>query len=204
MSVKNLQYSTRNTRAVKPQPSDAELVSRAIEGDSWAEEAIFRRYVHFLTSLAAKLLRRQSEVEDVVQDTFLQAYRDLHKLRDATRLKQWLTIILVHRARTRYRKRQLKQILGLDTGPNDEPLHEQLRVEASQEIIAELSLLDAVFDDLSISERSCWVLRKFEEYRLNEIVAITGCSLATAKRRIASANEKIRAHIATKGVGKCK
>jgi RNA polymerase sigma-70 factor, ECF subfamily len=179
-----------------PLPSDAELVSRALDGDGWAEEAIFRRHVHFVTSLAAKLLRQQSEVEDVVQDCFLQAYRDLRKLNDAERLKQWLATITVRRAQSRFRRRRMKQMLGLDTGLYDERLSDQLRVEASQEIIAELSLLDSVFDELSVSERSCWVLRKLEGYRMEEIAAIVGCSLSTVKRRIADATAKFEEYVA--------
>ena len=201
MTVKKLSTSTTVAESL---PSDAALVSRALNGDGWAEEAIFRRHVHFVTSLAAKLLRRQSEVEDVVQDTFLQAFRDLHKLIIPARLKHWLASITVHRANALYRRRRIKQFLGLDGGVDDERLCEQLRVDASQEIVMELCLLDSVFDKLSASERTCWVLRKFEEYRLVEIAAITGLSLATTKRRITSANNKVNEYLAQKGVRPCK
>ncbi|MBN2529538.1 MAG: sigma-70 family RNA polymerase sigma factor [Deltaproteobacteria bacterium] len=184
-------------------PADEELVSRAINGDGWAEEAIFRKHVHFVTSLAAKLLRRQAEVEDVVQDTFLLAYRDLNKLNNTHLLRHWLARITVRSAQSQYRRRRIKQVLGLDTGIDDERLCDQLRTDAPQEILVELSLLDSVFDSLSVSERICWVLRKLEGYQLNEICAISGCSLATAKRRINSANQKIREYIATKEADEC-
>ncbi|MBN2715150.1 MAG: sigma-70 family RNA polymerase sigma factor [Deltaproteobacteria bacterium] len=199
--MRKLSPSSSVTQAL---PSDAVLVARALDGDGWAEEAIFRRYVHFVTSLSAKLLRRQSEVEDVVQDTFLQAFRDLHKLNAHARLRQWLASITVHRAQARYRRRRLWQVFGMDGGNDDERLFEQLRVEASQEIIMELRLLDQVFDKLSAEERSCWVLRKLEGYRLTEIAAITGASLATTKRRITSAHRKINTYLAQKGVSPCK
>src|SRR5262249_5036468 len=69
---------------------DRELVHRAQQGDRWAEEAIYRRYVQFVGSIALRLLRARSDAEDVVQDTFAIALEQLGSLRDGEALRPWL------------------------------------------------------------------------------------------------------------------
>lgn len=185
-------------RAVTPlpreAPGDAELVARALEGDRWAEEALYRRHVHRVTTLVARLLRHGPDVEDVVQDAFIEAYRDLAQLRDPARVGAWIARIAVHRCHKRFRRRKLRRLLGLERGAHDEPLALQARVDAGQDARAELALLDRALDALPVAERTCWVLRHLEGYRLAEVAELAGCSLATAKRRLRRAQDAVRAH----------
>src|SRR6185295_10297003 len=60
-----------------PGVSDADLALRAKGGDRWAEEALFHRYFDYISALAYRLLRDRMEGEDVVQDTFLDAFAQL-------------------------------------------------------------------------------------------------------------------------------
>ena len=173
---------------------DASLVTRIRKGDRQAMEALYQRYVHRITGIAAKLLRNSADIEDVVQDTFIQGFRDIESLKDPYRVERWLARIAVHRAHRRFRRRKLKRSLGLDRSFDDERMFVQAEFAASQEARAEIALLDEVFDTMGMADRTCFVLRYLEGYLLEEVATITGCSLATAKRRIARAKSLVDQH----------
>ena len=60
---------------------DATLVERAIDGDRWAMEALYRRHVQRVTNAVTRVLGRSAEADDVVQDTFVVALDRLGDLR---------------------------------------------------------------------------------------------------------------------------
>jgi RNA polymerase sigma-70 factor (ECF subfamily) len=180
-------------------PADRDLVARAIAGDRWADEAIYRRYVPRVGTVVARLLRHGPDVEDAIQDTFVEALRDLPKLREPDHLERWLIRIAVHQAHRRFRRRRLRRILGLDRSIDDETLVMQAGSSASQEAVAELALLDRALDRMAARDRTAWVLRRLMEYPLAEVAEVCRCSLATTKRRIARAEEVVEAHLREMG-----
>ncbi|WP_169791624.1 RNA polymerase sigma factor [Sandaracinus amylolyticus] len=175
--------------------SDAELVVRALGGDRWAQEAIFRRYVADVTSLAERLLRRRHEADDVVQDTFADALLALGELRDPSALRAWLLGIAVRRVRRRVRKLALLRTLGLDRGIDDATLELLASPGLSPDTRAELARVDRALARLHPDDRIAWMLRHVEGEKLEDVAAIVGCSLATAKRRIAAAETLVRARL---------
>ena len=66
---------------------DAALVARARRGGEWAHEAIYRRYVRLVASIAQRMLRDAAEVDDVVQETFLIAFEKLGSLSEPAALR---------------------------------------------------------------------------------------------------------------------
>lgn len=173
---------------------DTLLVSRIKKGDHWAMEALYLRYVHKITGISAKLLRHSADIEDVVQDTFIQAFRDMAQLKEPRFVKRWLVSIAIHRIHRRFRRRKIKRVLGLDRSIDDERLVDQTAVAAPQEARAEIALLDSALDTMNMKERTCFVLRFLEGYRLEEVAHLAGCSLATVKRRIAAAKRIVDRH----------
>ncbi|UJR85047.1 RNA polymerase sigma factor [Sandaracinus amylolyticus] len=175
------------------EPSDVQLVERALSGDRWAEEAIYRRHVHRVTTVAARLLRCRADVEDVVQDVFLTAFRDLASLRTPERLGSWLAASTVHRVHKIFRRRKLQRLLGLDRSVHDETLADQARDDVTPEMRAELAMIDRVLDRLADDDRMAWVLRHLLGYQVTEVAELTQCSLATVHRRLARAQERVDA-----------
>ncbi len=176
--------------------ADDKLVARALEGDRWADEAIFRKHAQWIGSLAGRLLRSRSEAEDVVQDTFALALTELPKLREPAKLRGWLTQIAISQVRRRFRRAKLLRVLGLDRSAEDVGLADLAAHGASPEIGALLAELDAVLLELDTERRLAWMLRFVEGEQLEDVATACGCSLATAKRRIASAESHVRARVA--------
>lgn len=170
---------------------DAELVRRARAGDTWAEEAVYRRYAARILALSKRLLGDAAEAEDATQETFVTAFAAWHKLRDPHRLQQWLIQIAVSRAHRRFRRRRLLNALGFKDPGSDASLYALARPDCPHEARVELALISKALDRLSAAERIAWILRHVEGMSLEETANEVGCSLATAKRRIARASARI-------------
>ncbi|HEX4337336.1 MAG TPA: RNA polymerase sigma factor [Polyangiaceae bacterium] len=174
---------------------DTELVRQAHAGDVHAEEALFRRHAGYVASLAFRLLGDRCESEDIVQETFLAAIGQMRAQFEPVSLRQWLVGIAVHKVHRRFRRRKLQALLGLFRPATDSVLETCASAETHPEVRAELALLDVALAPLSDVDRAAWMLRYVEGYGLEDVARLCRCSLSTAKRRIARAQQLVRAHI---------
>ena len=170
------------------------LVRRIQDGDFLAMEVIYHRFAPKIAGILAKLLQNSADIDDAMQEAFIEAYRDIAKLKEPKYVERWLLRIAIHRAQHCFRKRRLKRMLGLDRSIDDEPLHRQARVDAPQEARLELAQLDRAFGAMSLGEKTCFLLRHLEGYRMKEVAHATGWSVATVKRRLAGAQRIIDRH----------
>ncbi len=158
--------------------------------DPWEDgfDGIFRRYSPYVAAIGIKLLGRDDEVDDLVQDVFLEAHRGLHKLREPAAIKGWLATVAVRNAKRRLRRRRAKRFVGLD----DQGSYVQLADSAASP--EQRAMLVAVFrflDTIPVDERLAWTLRHVQGEKLPDCAQLCGCSLATVKRRISAAQTKI-------------
>jgi RNA polymerase sigma-70 factor (ECF subfamily) len=174
---------------------DEVLVAGIRSGNRSAEEALYRAYAPIVLALTTRLLGRRSDAEDATQDTFILVFENLHQLRDAAALRPWLLQIAVSQARRRFRKRRLLRTLGLHVGADDATLESLVAPGSSAEVRADLGALDRVLGALPADQRIAWVLRYVEGEQLDAVAHLCGCSLATAKRRIAAADVEVRAEV---------
>jgi RNA polymerase sigma-70 factor, ECF subfamily len=171
---------------------DDALVARACAGDGWAEEALYRRYVGDVGGIAVRLLKSRAEAEDVMQDTFAIAFEQLASLRDASAVRGWLVQIAVSQVRRRFRRRKLRRLLGLDAPADQATLEAVAAPHADPETRAELASLDRALERLPGDQRIAWMLRYVEGETLEDVARACNCSLATAKRRLSAADERVR------------
>jgi RNA polymerase sigma-70 factor (ECF subfamily) len=165
---------------------DAALVARVENHDAAAFELLYRRHAAFALNLAVRIQGSTQDVEDVVHDAFLRAHQRLAELRDVSAFRAWLGSIVVGLVRTRLRRRRLLSVLGI-ANPDPVDLEAIASQDASPESRAELAQIYALLQTLPPDERIAWTLRHVERHRLEGVAELTGCSLATAKRRIAKA-----------------
>jgi RNA polymerase sigma-70 factor (ECF subfamily) len=148
---------------------------------------VYRAYSGYVAALAYKLLGRDSDVDDVVQDVFLGAVSGLGRLRDKAALKGWLAMATVRVVRRKLQRRRLAAFFGL----GEEGAHDVASGAASAEQRALLSQVYALLDEVPPDERLAWTLRHIEGEPLDAVAQLCGCSLATAKRRISAVQELI-------------
>ncbi len=151
-------------------------------------DGLFRRYAPYVAAIAHRLLGRDEEVDDTIQEVFVAAVRGVHAVRDPAAIRGWLARVTVRVARQRLRKRRLRVFLGLDEPVVYDSVVDQ---SASAEQRTLLARVYGILDRLPPNERIAWSLRHIEGEPLENVASLAGCSLATAKRRIAAAAQKI-------------
>ncbi len=177
------------------QVSDADLVSRARNGERWGREMLYRRHAGRLLGLATRLLANRGDAEEVVQDTFITAFAQLAALREPAAVGAWLAQIAVSLVRRRIRRARLLRRLGLDRGADDATLEALADPALTPEERTDLALVDRALDGTSAACRIAWMLRRVEGLPLAEVAALCDCSLATAKRRITEADRRVAEHV---------
>ncbi len=173
--------------------TDATLVEAAREGNERARRQIVERYGRHVAGVLCNTLGSSDDLDDLVQDTFLTVFRDLGALRGASHLKAWITRIAVRRVLHAIRSRRRKWWLRL-VSPEDLPERTWTGPDAehSQAVRATYEALDRLKED----ERVAFTLRFMHGMSLDEVADALGVSLATAKRRLKSAEERFRCHAA--------
>jgi RNA polymerase sigma-70 factor (ECF subfamily) len=147
-------------------------------------DAIFRAHARYVAAVACRLLGRDDEVDDAVQEVFLRAMSKLREHRGDEATRAWLRIVTVRIVRRRLTRRRWLRLFG--AGDADTFAEVPTR-EATPEERATLREVYAALDALPVDLRIAWVLRHAEEERLEDVARACECSLATAKRRIAAA-----------------
>lgn len=167
------------------------LVLRTLEGDRWAADALYRRHGRDVYRVATLLLGRTAEVDDVVQDAFVQAFEKLATLRDRASFGGWVNRIAANLSRSRLRRRGLLRRLGLDRGEEDVTFEQLAAPALSVERRAELARIGRVVREFPADVRIAWTLRRVEGWPLAEIADAVHASLATVKRRVAAGDERL-------------
>ena len=150
----------------------------------------FRRFAPYVARIGYRLLGRDEEVDDLVQDVFMAAHRGLGEIRHEGAVRAWLMTVAVRTARKRLRRRRLLQFLHLD-GPGEVPASALVDETISASDRAHLVLLSAALDRMPVDTRLAWVLHHVEGETLERVAELCRCSLATAKRRIRAAADQL-------------
>jgi len=149
---------------------------------------VYRLHSRFVAGLAFRLLGRDGDVDDVVQDVFLAAVEGLGRLRAPGALKGWLATLTVRLARRRLRRRSVLSWVGFD----DDGLAMEVPVTtAASDDLVLLRQVYEVLAEVPVDDRLAWILKYLEGESLDAVAVLCGCSLATAKRRIARAQELV-------------
>lgn len=170
--------------------SDASLVFAMKRGDPRAFEQLYRRHAPYALALAVRVQGNANEVEDIVHDAFVRVQEKLGSLQKEESFRSWFSAVVVSLVRTRLRKRKLRTLLGLaPADPVD--LDALASREAGPEVRAQLRQVYEVLGTLSVDERIAWSLRYVEGRKLEEVAELAGCSLATVKRRVLAAQQRL-------------
>ena len=157
-------------------------------------EGAFLRFSPYVAAIGLNVLGRDEELDDLVQEVFLRAHKHLHQLRQPEAIKPWLAQITVNTARRMLYRRRLVRFVGLED-PERDPYRTLSAPGLNPEQLTELRQLYALLDRAPVQDRLAWTLRHVQGERLQEVALLCGCSLATAKRRIASVEAMLHAEL---------
>lgn len=174
---------------------DAVLVAAAQRGDMEAFAALVRTHSARVFRLAHRLTQQRQDAEDVVQETFLRAYRRLPQFGGDASFDTWLHRIAVNCACDLLRTRQRGPVAYFEEEPAEQ-LGSLESAAASPEraaVAAEAQRrVNAALCDLTSRERTAFLLRHVEAMPIEEISQALGLSQGAAKQAVFRAVRKLR------------
>lgn len=181
---------------------DQVLVERAQAGDKKAFGLLVEKYHRKLGRLLSRMIRDQTEVEDVVQESFIKAYRALHNFRGDSAFYTWLYRIGINTAKNYLvslgRKPQVLNDVEIEDAENFEGGTDMRSMETPETALATKQIAQTVNDTVaSLPEdlRTAITLRELEGLSYEEIAAIMQCPIGTVRSRIFRARETIAAKL---------
>ncbi len=186
---------------------ESDLLAACRKGDTGAFEQLVLRYQRGLYNVAFRISGNEADAAEIVQETFLAAWRKIKEFRGEARLSTWLTSITVNQARTRWQQNRQKR--GREEALDEAAEERQgapLQIASEQPSALELlersvlrELLERCIKALDQGFREVLVLRDMREMPYDEVGQVLGLREGTVKSRLFRAREAVRDCV-TKGM----
>ena len=181
--------------------SDSQLVARVQKGDKQAFDLLVLKHQYKVHAIISRYIKDFDEVNDVVQEAFIKAYRALENFRGESAFYTWLYRIAVNTAKN-YLVSRNRRPLSFDVDATNSQYSEeniQLQDHDSPENILYKNELESVIND-AVSElpedlRTALMLREFEDLSYEQISDIMDCPVGTVRSRIFRAREALEEKI---------
>lgn len=170
--------------------SDVDLVRKARDGDETAYHEMVDRYADDLYRLAFSLVGNAADAEDVLQETFLGAFRHVRKFQERASVRTWLSRILVKQAGRCHRARARHKTVSLHGLP-DTSQGLVTHGAASGEPDTRMDLV-AMLDGLSPMHREVIVLREFQAMSYEEMSDVLAVPRGTVESRLFRARQVLK------------
>jgi RNA polymerase sigma-70 factor (ECF subfamily) len=177
---------------------DLQLVRRVQGGDKKAFELLFSKYQRRVNRLVSRFVRSDEEVEDIVQDSFIKAYRALPAFRGDSAFYTWLYRIAVNTAKNYLVSASRRPHAISDYGSTDEDgfreeeLVSHMNTPESELVTREIAeTVNSTMAELPGDLREAITLREIEGLSYEEIAEVMGCPIGTVRSRIFRAREAI-------------
>lgn len=181
------------------QHNDTELVRLVLSGDDDAFTSLVTKYQKQICALAWRIVGDFHIAEEITQDAFLTAYRELEKLKDPQRFAGWLSVITRRHCYAWFRKKrvQTQSLEHLEQGDNEqleEAVYSEYVVEEKERVAVEAQreVVQKLLAKLQESERTVMTLHYFGEMTCVEIGEFLGVSANTVKSRLHRAQQRLR------------
>lgn len=182
--------------------ADQILVEQAQAGDKQAFGLLVTKYQRRLARLISRMVRDPVEVEDIVQDSFIRAYRALPSFRNDSAFYTWLYRIGVNTAKnwlvTHGRRAQLTRSMDDDEAPGQDDVESTQTNETPERLLMTKEIgetVNAAVERLPEDLRTAITLREIEGMSYEEIAQVMDCPIGTVRSRIFRARDAIAAKL---------
>lgn len=199
-------YPGKELRLVRTTWTDEELVARSVNGDVDSFNQLILRWERPIYALAYRTIGREEEARDIVQDTFLRAYRALPGFKGEAKFSSWLYRITLNLCRDWMRKQRRTPTVQAPEGVDlIELASERGPVESIEELAARREMSAVVAEAmkrLPEEQRTAIVLKEYHGLTFQEIAELQGCPLSTVKTRLYQGLSVLRRHLDAEGVSR--
>ena len=176
--------------------TDDELIAAVLKGDTASFEPLVAKYSPRIFGTARRYARRESEIEDIVQEVWSKAFQKLSSFRGEAPFEHWLMRLAIRtcydflRAHQRSRESSFSELSEAEDQWMDRFC--VAPAEASEDADAARQLVGRVLDMLSPAARLIITLLEIEDRSVKEIARLTGWSVPLVKVRAFRARAEMR------------
>jgi RNA polymerase sigma factor (sigma-70 family) len=161
------------------------ILQKCLKGDQKAYKALYDAYSQAMFSIAMRILNNREEAEEILQDAFIAAFKNLKQLQDINSFGSWLKKITINRSLDQVRKKKIifETVNDIDVADDDEEPEEE-RPYTVEIILEALQQLDDAY-------RVVFTLHLFENYSHRMISEKLGISESNSKAILSRAKRKL-------------
>ena len=173
---------------------ELDLIRRSQQGDVTAFAELYQRYKQAVYLLAYRVVRNQADADELLQESFIRAYRYFNRYDAQYSFYTWIRTIVINLSRDWLRKRKTQQA-GLESYAAENP---QRTPPEKIDQIADRQLLNQAISELSSQQRVSFILFEVEGLTLAEISVQLHCSVGTVKTHLHRARNQLRSKLKDK------
>jgi RNA polymerase sigma-70 factor (ECF subfamily) len=189
----NGRKSSGDTRA--PSPDEDRLVARAAAGERLAFRMLYERHRNDVARLVFRMLGRRSDLDDVIQEVFVQVHKSLKDFRGQAKFSTWLHRVTVNVV-LMYRRAARSRPVFADEPLPDGPELDSVMPDEDAERRERMRAFGRLLDRLADKKRVVFVLHELEGMSPSEIARIVGAPVLTVRTRLFYARRELEQMLA--------
>ncbi|MCA9744249.1 MAG: sigma-70 family RNA polymerase sigma factor [Deferribacteres bacterium] len=196
--MQNSQALFQSAHRQQAYDSQEEMIKLAQEGDEQAYRALYTRFCRVVYTLAYQMVGNHTDADEVVQETFIRVFKNIHRLRNTSSFNSWLYQIATNLSIDLRKARTKRRMLPLDESPDNISTFElatsrwvknPTQVLENKELLKQITL---AVDELPAQQKAVVILHEVEGFSKKSISEILDCSLVTVRTNLHHARKKLR------------
>jgi len=169
-----------------------ELVERCILGDAAGYQLLYSQYSKAMYNTALRILNNTADAEDILQESFIDAFRGLKDFQNRSTFGAWLKKIVINKSINKIKRKKEKWV---DINQTDVYAIQQEEAYDEEEDVFRVAEIKKAIELLPDGYRTVLCLYLMEDYKHEDIAALLGISHATARTQYMRAKKKLLAII---------
>jgi RNA polymerase sigma-70 factor (ECF subfamily) len=196
--MQNIQPSVEREPRRVFNESQEQIIQLAQEGDEQAYRVLYTRYCRVVYTLAYQMLGSHTDADEVVQETFIRVFKNIHRLRNAGAFNSWLYQIATNLSIDLRKVRTRRRTLALDESPDNVSAFELATsrwVKNPSQVLENKELLKQItlaVEELPAQQKAVIMMHEVEGLSKKMISEILECSLVTVRTNLHHARKKLR------------
>lgn len=186
-----------------PIRSEAEIIAAILAGETQLYHELIRPHERSVYMMALSYMKNEADAEDVAQEAFINAFRNLSTFRGDAKFSTWLISITLNEARNRLRRQSVVRMQSLDEPPDEGGAVSPALLRDWREIPSEVvereevrALIKRAVETLPEIYRQVFLLRDVEELNVNETAETLSISISNVKVRLHRARMMLQKELA--------
>lgn len=186
-----------------PIRSEAEIIAAILAGETQLYHELIRPHERSVYMMALSYMKNEADAEDVAQDAFIKALRNLSTFRGDAKFSTWLISITLNEARNRLRRQGVVRMQSLDEPPDEDGAVSPALLRDWREIPSEAvereevrTLIKKAVELLPEIYKQVFLLRDVEELDVNETAQTLSISISNVKVRLHRARMMLQKELA--------